>query len=116
MLIVKRKNYLADWPNLPDGTEVEAVIGVMDNDAEDEIVLLSAIAERINNDPAFKDDPVQGETWVAEVEQPEREGDHPYVVVSNEDGELVWFVIELEPVVLLDHDTIQNTSVNREEA
>lgn len=106
MLIVKRKNQLRDWPTLPDGGEVEAIIGILEEEADAD-KLMSNLAKRINEDPQFKDDKLQEETWTAECDHSADSG-LPIVVVINEDNDLIWFTIELERAVVFDHETINN--------
>lgn len=103
MFIVKRKCQARDWPNLPDGSEIDQTLGVVEN-KEDGLKFLVILQHEINNDPTFTIDEDFGE-FTAEIDETR---DLPYLYVWSEDENMVWFTIELEQVVLLDHETIEN--------
>jgi len=104
MFIVKRKCQARDWPNFRDGSEIDATLGVVEN-KEDGLKLLVILQHKINNDPTVSIDEDFGE-FTAEINETDRE--LPYLVVWSEDVDMVWFTVELEPVVLLDRETIEN--------
>lgn len=103
MFIVKRKCQARDWPNLPDGSEIDQTLGVVE-DIEDAKKLLVILQHEINNDKTITEGE-DGDTYVADLDE---SGDTPTIIVYSEDLDLIWFTIELEPIVLLDHDTIEN--------
>ncbi len=104
MFIVKRKCQARDWPNLPDGSEIDQTLGVVENE-DDGLKFLVILQHEINSNPAFTINE-DADAFTAEINETDRE--LPFLVVWSEDVEMVWFTIELEPIVLLDHDTIEN--------
>lgn len=101
MFIVKRKCAADGDPFLPDGSEVDATIGVVD-DLEDGMKLLVCLQHDINND-----DSITRLDWTADID--ETHG-NPVLSIHSvyEDDGPEWFTVELEPVVWIDHDTINN--------
>lgn len=103
MFLVKRKCQARDWPNFQDGSEIDANIGVVE-DITDAKMLLAILLHDINNDESIIHGE-GGETYVAELDETR---ETPMIVVFSADIDLVWFTIELEPIVWLDHTTIKN--------